>query len=120
MSAGNALIFIFSRSPGLNEKRLSHRIAQYLESIGIGDIAGIQDIGEQLSLSGGSRRKMIFLNDCNSNCVKMLTNGFHPSEFVYVDVSEEKHRPNFDIDDFLKDKMATLLKQINCEPSVKS
>ena len=86
MSTGKALIFICSRSPCVNEKRLSHRIARYLELMDVGEIAPVQAIGEQLSMTVGHRRKMIFINDCNSNCVKILTNGFIPSEYVYVDV----------------------------------
>lgn len=113
MSTGKALIFICSRSPCVNEKRLSHRIARYLELMDVGEIAPVQAIGEQLSMTVGHRRKMIFINDCNSNCVKILTNGFIPSEYVYVDVSAEKYRATFDIEEFFEQRMAPLLQQLN-------
>lgn len=88
----------------------------YMEKMGIGLIGNVQLLGEQHSLLAGQRRKMIFLNDCNSNCVKLLTNGFRDDEFVYLDVSAEKYSLDFDIEKFVGE--IGLLQQITPEPSV--
>lgn len=89
----------------MTEKRLSHRIAMYLQTIGFGEIGKVQQLGEQLSNAPGNRRKMLFLNDCNSGCVKVLTNGFHVSEFIYIDVSHDKSSMQFEIADYVNQRI---------------
>jgi hypothetical protein len=110
------LVFVCTRSQEINEKRLSHRIAKYLEGIGIGEIGRVQDLGEQLSMPSGHRRKMLFLNDCNASCVKLLTNGFHPNEFIYVDVSIHKSDKDFDMEEFYRGQISPYSQEINPEP----
>lgn len=73
-------------------------------------------LGQHLSLDRGQRRKMIFINDCNSNCVKVLTNGLGSNEYIYIDVSKERNTGAFDIDAFFKDRITAELQQINADP----
>lgn len=113
MSDHKFLVFVCTRTQTISEKRLSHRIAKYLEDNGVGEIGQIQNLGEQLTLAAGERRKMIFLNDCNSSCVKLLTNGFQSYEFVYMDVSGHKGNKDFEIEEFCKAQILPSLKKIS-------
>lgn len=83
--------------------------------MGIGEIRKVQQLGEQLSLAPGQRRKMLFLNDCNSGCVKVLTKGFHAGEFIYVDVSKEKGNNESAIEDFFNRKILPPLQEFSPE-----
>lgn len=87
----------------------------YLETMGIAEIGDVQLLGEQLSLAPGQRRKMIFLNDCNSGCVKLLTNGLHASEFIYIDVAPDKSNLDFNIEAFFNEKILPHLRNISPE-----
>lgn len=69
--------------------------------MGIGEIGNVKLLGEQLSLAPGTRRKMLFLNDCDSACVKLLTRGLDDGEYVYVDVSSDKSNTRFDVEDYV-------------------
>ena len=100
-----ALIFLCSRAPKLDEKKLSFRIATYLEQCGLGELAGVEMLAFQQSSEPATRRKMIFINDCNSSCVKLLTQGFDAGTYLYLDVKEHRSNPGFDIEQFAREEV---------------
>lgn len=102
MKSEKALLFLCSGTAKVTDKKLSYRIAALLQEMGIGEIGTLPMLSEQHSAPAPRRRKMIFINDCNASCVKLLTHGFHTSEYLYVDVTQYKNSPDFNIKQFIE------------------
>jgi uncharacterized metal-binding protein len=101
MTSERVLIFLCSGASTHSTKKLSFRIAAYLQEIGVAEIGSLAMLAEQQSTDAGKRRKMIFINDCNSSCVKILTHRFDPSEYLYINVAPYKTVLEFDIREFV-------------------
>ncbi len=100
MKHDTALIFLCSGTTKLTDKKLSHKIALHLVDIGVGEIGTLAALSLQHTVDTGQRRKMIFINDCNSSCVKLLTQGFENADYLYIDVAAYKNVTDFDIYQF--------------------
>ena len=110
MKSDKALLFLCSGTK-LGDKKLSHRIATHLQAMDIGEIGTLETLSAQHTSSADQRRKMIFINDCKSSCVKILTQGFHTDEYLYVDVTPYKDSPEFDIQLFVEREILPALLQ---------
>lgn len=104
-----ALLFLCSGNTKLSDKKLSHRIATLLQEMNIGEIGTLEMLSVQRISSSGQRKKMIFINDCKSSCVKILTHGFHTDEYLYVDVASYKDIPGFDIQQFVEREIVPVI-----------
>ena len=89
----------------LKENKPSHRIVVRLRDIGIGEIGTHSTLSTQHPLTANLRKKMIFINDCNASCVKMLTHGFTSDDFIYIDVAQHKNSNEFNIDEVIQDEL---------------
>lgn len=101
----NVLIFLCSGTTKTNNKKLSHKIALQLQEMNVGEIGSLEMLKMQLESEPKDRKRMIFINDCNSSCVKLLTHGFDPTQFLYVDVAPYKHQEDFDIAGFIEENI---------------
>lgn len=99
------LIFLCSGASKAGSKKLSGRIAVRLETLGVADIGSLQNLSEQHSASPDQRKKMIFINDCRSGCVNVLTHGFHKDNYIFFDVSTFQTAPEFDIEAFIRSEI---------------
>ena len=98
-----SIIFLCSGTTKVSDKKLSHRIATQLQDMNVGEIGNLQMLSEPRECDTRNMRPMIFINDCNSSCVKLLTHGFQADQYLYVDVAAYKHQPEFDIAQFIED-----------------
>jgi uncharacterized metal-binding protein len=98
MKSDQVVVFLCSGVTNLKKNKLSHSIALRLQDLGIGEIGTLSTLSLQHSLSTATRKKMIFINDCNASCVKMLTHGFASDEFIYIDVAPHKNSKEFQIE----------------------
>ena len=105
MKSDHVVVFLCSGVTNLKENKLSHRIALRLQDMGIGELETLSTLSLQHSLSTATRKKMIFINDCNASCVKMLTHGFASDEFIYIDVAPHKNSNEFKIEEFIEDEV---------------
>lgn len=80
---------------------MSFRIASQLEEIGIGSIGNLETLSEQHAVPNDGRKKMIFINDCRSGCVNVLTHGFDKERFLYIDISPFTSVKDFDIAQYI-------------------
>lgn len=97
-----ALLFLCSGTAKVQDKKLSYRIAVHLHEMGIGEIGTLPMLSEQHAMAATQRRRMIFINDCNASCVKLLTHGFSTDEYLYIDVTQYKNIPEFNIRQFVE------------------
>jgi len=105
MKSDQVLVFACSGVINLKENKLAHRIAIRLRDMGIGEIGTLSTLSTQHSLNPSIRKKMIFINDCNASCVKMLTHGFASDDFIYVDVAQHKNSHEFEIEAFIEGEL---------------
>lgn len=82
-----ALVFLCSGSMKSGDKKLSYRIAKQLQNMGVADIGNLEMLSIQHLIAAGIRRKMIFISDCRSACVKVLMHGFEADQYLFFDVS---------------------------------
>jgi uncharacterized metal-binding protein len=99
------MIFLCSGAAKAGNKKLSYRIAAQLEALGICDIGTVQNLGEQHSLDEECQKNMLFINDCRSGCVNILTHGFKKDRYMYLDVSPHIATIDFDISNFIKEEV---------------
>lgn len=104
------LIFLCPGAFKTATQKLSYRIASTLQTLGIADIATLQQLSEQRSLAPELQKRMIFINDCRSGCVNILTHGFEKDNFLYLDVSPYIASPEFDIQHYLQREVFPKLK----------
>jgi uncharacterized metal-binding protein len=114
MKHNTALIFLCSGTTKLTDKKLSHKIALHLVDIGVGEIGTLAALSLQHGNESGHRRKMIFINDCNSSCVKLLTQGFDNTDYLYVDVAAYKRDADFDIYQFSEKEIISKINLVEC------
>lgn len=101
MRSEKLLIFLCSNATKPGNKKLSYRIASRLESIGIAKIGTLADLSRQHFNSTEFQTKMILINNCRAGCLKVLTNGFDPDRYIFLDVSPFLMTPQFDIDQYI-------------------
>ena len=95
------LIFLCTGGVKSGEQKLSYRIALQLEDMNVGTIGNPEMLSHQLTLPAGLKRNMIFLNDCQSDCVNALTNGVPENQHLFIDVSPYMNSPSFNIGEFI-------------------
>ena len=105
MKSDQVVVFLCSGVTNLKKNKLSHSIALRLQDLGIGEIGTLSTLSLQHSLSTATRKKMIFINDCNASCVRMLTHGFASDEFIYIDVAPHKNSKEFQIEEFVEEEV---------------
>ena len=105
MKSDQVVVFLCSGVTNLKENKLSHRIAVRLRDMGIGEIGTLSTLSTQHSLNTNLRKKMIFINDCNASCVKILTHGFASDDFIYIDVAQHKNSNEFNIEEFIQNEL---------------
>ena len=101
MRSEKLLIFLSSKAIKEGDKKLSYRIAARLESIGIARIGTLRDLSKQHFNSAELQTKMIFINNCQAGCLKVLTNGFDRDSYLFFDVSQFLMAPEFDVDHYI-------------------
>jgi uncharacterized metal-binding protein len=99
------LIFLCSGAAKAGNKKLSSRIASQLETMGVADIGDVKNLSEQHDASGKDQKNMIFINDCRSGCVNVLTQGFQKEKYLYFDISSFKGLDEFDIKKYIHSKI---------------
>jgi uncharacterized metal-binding protein len=104
------MIFLCSSAAKAGTKKLSYRVAAHLEVMGIGNIATLQQLNQQHASVAEAQNNMIFINDCRSGCVNVLTHGFQKEKYVYIDVSPYLGITDFDITYFVH---AEILPRLN-------
>jgi len=95
------LIFLCSGAAKAGEKKLSYRIASRLESMGLAEIGSLQDLSRQHATTPAEQRKMIFINDCKSGCVNVLTHGFDAVNYIFVDIAPFRSIADFNIEHYI-------------------
>ena len=101
MGSEKLLIFLCSKAAKEGNKKLSYRIASRLEGMGIARIGTLRDLSKQHFNSAELQTKMIFINNCQAGCLKVLTNGFDLDRYIYLNVSQFLMEPEFDIDKYI-------------------
>jgi uncharacterized metal-binding protein len=99
------MIFLCSGAAKSGSKKLSYRIAAQLEQMGIGDIGNLENLSDQHAAPEGAQKRMIFINDCRSGCVNVLTHGFGKDKYLFLDVSPHLHSSVFDIDHYINSEI---------------
>jgi len=103
------IIFLCSGAVEAGNKNLSFRIASHLETMGIAHIGNLQDLSEQHSASEEDQKRMIFINDCPSGCVKVFMQGFQKEKYLYFDVSHFPASNEIDIPKYIHLKILPTL-----------
>jgi uncharacterized metal-binding protein len=78
------LVFLCSGAAKAGNKKLSYQIASRLVAMGWAEIGDLQKLSQQHGSTIETQRRMIFINDCRSGCVKVLTHGFGKSMYIYL------------------------------------
>ena len=52
---------------------------------------------------------MIFINDCRSGCVNVLTHGFDKNIYTYIDVSPYLGNKDFDVERYIADEIIPII-----------
>jgi uncharacterized metal-binding protein len=95
--ADKFIIFLCSSAINKGESKLSYRIASYIAQTGIASIGSIEKLATQHAASFEDQRRLIFLNDCRSGCVNVLTQGFGSDRFLFIDLYPHIHTETFNI-----------------------
>ena len=103
ISPKNFMIFLCSGATKAGNKKISFEIASHLESIGVGKVGSLEDLSAQHNASLNDQRRMIFINDCRSGCVNVLTHGFRKQTYVYIDVSRVSTTQDLDIAQYVNE-----------------
>jgi hypothetical protein len=104
------LIFLCPKAAKADHGKLSYRLADRLETLGIGNIGTLQDLSRQRSCLPEFQRRMVFISDCSSGCVRVLTHGFNEHQFIYLDISPFLTQTNFHIEAIIE---AEILSRLN-------
>jgi uncharacterized metal-binding protein len=105
MEVEKYLIFLCSGAAKAGDKKLSYRIGSVLVAMGAAEIGTLQNLSEQHSLAPHLQRRMIFLNDCRSGCVNVLTQGFDKNNYTYIDVSPHIGNKDLNIERYITDEI---------------
>jgi hypothetical protein len=100
VESDKVLIFLCASATKALHKKLSGKVAARLEELKLGKIGNLEMLSQQHSSPAETRKKMIFINDCCSGCVRVLTHGFQQGQYLYFDVSAH-HSTTFDLDPFI-------------------
>lgn len=95
------LIFLCSGAAKAGSKKLSYKIANRLETLGFAGIGTLSDMSDQHTASPEHRKRLVFINDCRSGCVNVLTNGFDKNNYIFFDVSPFLTAAEFDVDHYI-------------------
>lgn len=101
VESDKVLIFLCASATKSLDKKLSGKVAARLEEMKIGEIGNLEMLSRQHSSPAETRKKMIFINDCRSGCVRVLTHGFQPGQYLFLDVSAYSHSTTFDLDSYI-------------------
>jgi uncharacterized metal-binding protein len=99
------LVFVCPSAAKAADKKLSFRIASKLTSLGHAEMGQLQDLTEQHNTAPQLQKRMIFINDCRSGCVRVLTHGFDTSEFIYLDISPYIGATEFNIEHYISSEV---------------
>lgn len=105
------LIFLCSGAAKAGNRKLSYRVAAQLEAMGIADIGDLEKLSEQHGVPAPLQKRMIFINDCRSGCVNVLTHGFNKDNFLFFDVSPFLHSPTFDASGYVHQEILPKLNE---------
>jgi uncharacterized metal-binding protein len=95
------LIFLCSSATKSLHKKLSGKVAARLEEMKIGEIGNLEMLSQQHSAPAETRKRMLFINDCRSGCVRVLTHGFQSDQYLFLDVSAHSHSTTFDMESYI-------------------
>ncbi len=95
------IVFLCSSAAKAEKQKLSFRVATRLEMMGLAVIGNLQNLSEQHSSSEENQKRMIFINDCRSGCVNILTQGFQKAKYLFFDVSPFAASKEFDIEEYI-------------------
>jgi hypothetical protein len=95
------LVFVCPSAAKAREKKLSFRIASRLNSLGHADIGRLQDLTAQHNTAPEIQKRMIFINDCRSGCVRVLTHGFDKNKFIYLDIYPYIDNTEFNVEYYI-------------------
>lgn len=104
------LIFLCSGAAKAGNKKLSYRIASLLVSMGLGEIGTLSDLSRLHATKPDERQKMLFINDCKSGCVNVLTHGFDTTNYIFFDISSFLAIVDFNAEHYITTEM---LPQLN-------
>ena len=95
------IIFLCTSAAKPGSKKLSFKIASHLKTMGIADIGSLQNLAQQQATPQADQKKMIFINDCRSGCVNVITQGFQKEKYIYIDVSPLLPANEFDVEKYV-------------------
>lgn len=110
VESDKVLIFLCASAAKSLHKKLSGKVAARLEEMKIGEIGNLEMLSHQHSTPAEARKKMVFINDCRSGCVRVLTHGFQSGQYLFLDVSAHSHSITFDLDSYI---ISEVLPKIN-------
>jgi hypothetical protein len=99
------LIFLCASAAKALHKKLSGKVAARLEEMKIAKIGNLEMLSQQHSTPAEARKKMIFINDCRSGCVRVLMHGFQSGQYLFLDVSAHSHSTTFDMDSYISSEV---------------
>jgi len=99
------IVFLCPSAAKKGESNLSCKIARYFEQIGLGSIGSLQTLSTQHSLLPEQQQRLIFINDCKSGCVNVLTHGFEKNNFIVLDIYNDKHSEAVDIEKYVHNRL---------------
>jgi hypothetical protein len=82
------LLFLCRHSMKPTANTVASAIAKSLKSRGIAIIGTLGDLSVQHQKKVNERNPMLFLNDCSSSCMKVITARLDPNEYLYINVDE--------------------------------
>lgn len=117
MPSEKLMIYLCSGTVKAGVKKLSFRVASYLETLGVATISTLEELGRQKKIQSTSSLRLMFINDCKGGCITVLTQGLRHEEYIHLDLSAYRSAADFNISDFIQSHLAPLLKEKwNMEP----
>lgn len=104
------LIFLCESAANHSIENYPAKFAARLAEMKIVYVGNLEMLSEQHSAPVEARKKMLFINDCRSGCVRVLTHGFHSEQYLFLDVSAHSHSTTFDLDSYI---ISEVLPKIN-------
>ena len=101
MTESAEIIIFLCSNAAKTGKKPSYRVACQLNTMGIAAIGSLQHLSQQHDASSIAQKKMIFINDCRSGCVNVLTQGFAKEQYIFVDLSRIPASNDFDAEKYI-------------------
>ena len=96
------IVFLCTSAAKGEKQKLSFRVATRLEVMGLATIGNLQNLSQQHSSSEENQQRMIFINDCRSGCVNILTQGFQKEKYLFFDVSPFIASKEFEVEEYIR------------------